>query len=106
MSGGRVLNIDDVQAIKHHLFFAEHVFERPGEARTVGRFGADPFQAGAWRRLEMGLGTLTDRLLLEHEFAEMTYLRENPGSGYFEAHSYANTDADWWTAFRKDPEWQ
>lgn len=54
----------------------------------------------------MGLGTLTDRLLLEHEFAEMTYLRENPGSGYFEAHSYANTDADWWTAFRKDPEWQ
>lgn len=66
----------------------------------MARFAPDFDQAQAWQRLVDGKGTDIDRILLEHEYLELTEMREH-GYNYDEAHEIANKRFDWWTAFEE-----
>ncbi len=86
---------DDVEQIKNHLFREEHpIIDYDGNL-IRRRFDADPAIAEAWIRLRAGHPLPADIVLLEHELAESTYLRADPGSTYQDAHAHANLDHHW-----------
>jgi len=106
MPDGHILTQTDIAAIKEHVFATEHVLSEPGHPPQLGRFDPDPDQAEAWLRLADDSALDSDRLLLHHEYLELTYLREHPGATYREAHEAANLTANWEAIFRGDSSWQ
>ena len=87
--------------IKEHLFETRHRRTDSSDKVMVERFDPSPDIAEAWIRLSDGRGTALDRLLLQHEFAEMEYLKRHPSADYTEAHDYANTVANWQQAIMR-----
>jgi hypothetical protein len=85
----------DIEAVKDHIFYDEHLLEAVDGGHVEGRFEAHPEIAEAWVRLRSGRHTDSDLLLLEHELAEHQYLAAHPEASYAEAHRTANTVADW-----------
>jgi hypothetical protein len=85
----------DVSAISRYTGYKAHriqnikdyLFDNP-------EWAADSEIAAAWHRLRIGAGTETDRLLLQHETAEMWY-RYNVNPNYTPAHARANRHWDW-----------
>ena len=93
-------SIQEIQAIKAHVFFEEHPLDGPegldGPEEIVNaRYDSDPAMAEAWLRLRSGDYLPQDLTLLEHELAEHDYYAQHPGSTYREAHAAANRVADW-----------
>ncbi|GLX18404.1 WXG100 family type VII secretion target [Streptomyces lavendulae] len=87
---------EEIASVKKHVFDTEHPIEDYETGQVVVRkFDADAEIADAWIRLRSGNALPEDRLLLEHELAELTYLRENPGATYQEAHRVANEKFNW-----------
>ncbi len=78
------------------MFDTEHPIEDYETGQVVVRkFDADPEIADAWIRLRSGYSVPEDHVLLNHELAELTYLREHPGATYQEVHRVANQGYDW-----------
>ncbi|MFI9627499.1 WXG100 family type VII secretion target [Streptomyces sp. NPDC052042] len=95
-NGATGFSSEEITAIKKHVFDTEHPIEDYETGKVVVRkFDADAEIADAWIRLRAGNSLPEDRLLLEHELAELTYLRENPGATYQEAHRVANETYNW-----------
>ncbi|MFJ6012135.1 hypothetical protein [Streptomyces sp. NPDC092952] len=95
-NGATGFSSEEIAAIKKHVFDTEHPIEDYETGKVVVRkFDADAEIADAWIRLRAGNSLPEDRLLLEHELAELTYLRENPGVTYQEAHRVANETYNW-----------
>ncbi|MFF9654129.1 hypothetical protein [Streptomyces sp. NPDC014622] len=95
-NGATGFSSEEITAIKKHVFDTEHPIEDYETGKVVVRkFDADAEIADAWIRLRAGASLPEDRLLLEHELAELTYLRENPGATYQEAHRVANETYNW-----------
>ncbi|MFJ9211061.1 putative T7SS-secreted protein [Streptomyces sp. L-9-10] len=87
---------EEIASVKKHVFDTEHPIVDPETGKVVVRkFDADAEIADAWIRLRSGNALPEDHLLLEHEIAELGYLRDNPGATYQEAHRFANTDYNW-----------
>ncbi|MEV7559205.1 WXG100 family type VII secretion target [Streptomyces sp. NPDC048331] len=87
---------EEIAAVKKHVFDTEHpIVDYETGGVVMRKFDADAEIADAWIRLRSGNGLPEDRLLLEHELAELTYLREHPGSTYQEAHRVANETHNW-----------
>ncbi|WP_308409601.1 hypothetical protein [Streptomyces sp. A3M-1-3] len=87
---------EEIAAVKKHVFDTEHPIEDYETGEVVMRkFDADAEIADAWIRLRSGNALPEDHLLLEHEVAELTYLRDNPGATYQEAHRVANEKYNW-----------
>ncbi|MGW2112569.1 hypothetical protein ACWCPL_39475, partial [Streptomyces sp. NPDC001948] len=87
---------DEIASVKKHVFDTEHPIVDPETGRVaIRKFDADAEIADAWIRLRSGNALPEDHLLLEHEIAELGYLRDNPGSTYQEAHRFANTNYNW-----------
>jgi hypothetical protein len=82
----------NIQRVKQHLFYAEHLLDRyvevgvPAERR---RFDSDLGIANAWKRLEQGHATAADRQLLRHEAAEAFLMRWWHDPSYHRAHTRA-----------------
>ncbi|MER5205071.1 putative T7SS-secreted protein [Streptomyces sp. NPDC002825] len=95
-NGATGFSSEEIAAIKKHVFDTEHPIEDYETGKVVVRkFDADAEIADAWIRLRSGNSLPEDRLLLEHELAELTYLREHPGATYQEAHRVANETYNW-----------
>ncbi|MGI5188950.1 hypothetical protein ACQEVI_12495 [Promicromonospora sp. CA-289599] len=92
---GTIITLDDLAAIKEHVFLTEHELRYGDGTVAIKRFDAIPEQAEAWFRLQDGKALPSDRLWLLHEKTELEYLRDNPGSTYREAHAAANHVANW-----------
>jgi uncharacterized protein YukE len=87
---------EEIASVKKHVFDTEHPIVDPETGQVVVRkFDADAEIADAWIRLRSGNGLPEDHLLLEHEIAELGYLRDNPGATYQEAHRFANSNYNW-----------
>ncbi|MEU0398626.1 hypothetical protein ABZ208_39055, partial [Streptomyces sp. NPDC006208] len=87
---------EEIASVKKHVFDTEHPIVDPETGKVVVRkFDADAEIADAWIRLRSGNALPEDHLLLEHEIAELGYLRDNPGSTYQEAHRHANSNYNW-----------
>ncbi|MFF0217156.1 putative T7SS-secreted protein [Streptomyces vinaceus] len=87
---------EEIAAVKKHVFDTEHpIVDYETGGVVMRKFDADAEIADAWIRLRSGNALPEDRLLLEHELAELTYLRENPGATYQEAHRVANETYNW-----------
>lgn len=85
------IKIENVQKVKDHLFYEEHLLDRYveyGIPAQRARFDSDMGIANAWKRLENGTHTPDDMKLLRHETAEAWYMRRND-SGYTDAHNAA-----------------
>ncbi|WP_455354517.1 putative T7SS-secreted protein [Streptomyces sp. SYSU K217416] len=94
--GSTGFTAEEIAAVKKHVFDTEHPIEDYETGQVVMRkFDADAEIADAWIRLRSGNALPEDHLLLEHEVAELTYLRENPGATYQEAHRVANEKYNW-----------
>ena len=78
--------------IMEHVFIMEHDL---GDGK-FGRFDTDYHIAQAWQRLEQGKGTKADIMLLNHELAELTLMRER-GCNYKEAHDIVDKKYPWFT---------
>uniref|UniRef100_A0AAU2VPU1 Uncharacterized protein n=1 Tax=Streptomyces sp. NBC_00008 TaxID=2903610 RepID=A0AAU2VPU1_9ACTN len=88
----------EISAIKKHVFDTEHPIEDYETGAVVTRkFDADAEIADAWIRLRSANSIPEDHVLLEHELAELNYLRNHPGSTYQEAHRVANETYNWQT---------
>lgn len=95
-NGSSGFSADEIASVKKHVFDTEHPIVDPENGKVVVRkFDADAEIADAWIRLRSGNALPEDHLLLEHEIAELGYLRDHPGSTYQEAHKFANTDYNW-----------
>ena len=99
LPNGHVLTREELAQIKSHVFNDSHLMT-DYETGELGRrrYDASADMAEAWHRLINGTGTHVDRLLLQHELAESNYLRAHPEATYLEAHMYAQSVADWFTA--------
>lgn len=87
---------DEIAAVKKHVFDTEHpIVDYETGGVVMRKFDADAQIADAWIRLRSGNALPEDRLLLERELAELTYLRENPGATYQDAHRVANETYNW-----------
>ncbi|WP_327738233.1 hypothetical protein OG749_35035 [Streptomyces nojiriensis] len=87
---------EEIAAVKKHVFDTEHpIVDYETGGVVMRKFDADAEIADAWIRLRSGNALPEDRLLLEHELAELTYLREHPGATYQEAHRVANETHNW-----------
>jgi hypothetical protein len=87
---------DDIAAAVRHAFVDEHTLGGGHYGPEYrGQFQSSPDNAEAWLRLRDGTATDVDRLLLNHEVAEMAYMRTHPGATYREAHAHANGVANW-----------
>ncbi|WP_093874961.1 hypothetical protein [Streptomyces sp. TLI_105] len=83
-------------SIKEHVFDTGHPIGDDETGKVVVRKSdADAEIADAWIRLRSGNSLSEDRILLEHELAELTYLREHPGATYREAHRVADETCNW-----------
>jgi hypothetical protein len=90
----------DIADVKRHLFEDEHplnVYDDNGNVvgTEMRRFDADPDIADAWIRMADGRATPSDLRLLDHELAELNYMRDHPGATYSDAHRHANTVSNW-----------
>jgi hypothetical protein len=86
----------EIAAVKRHLMLEEHRIEHPGTGRIeVRRFDPDEDIADAWIRLRAGRPLPEDITLINHELAELRYLRDHPGATYRQAHTHANRLFDW-----------
>jgi hypothetical protein len=86
----------EIAAIKKHLFDTEHpILDYETGQVVVRKFDPDPEIADAWIRLRSGNALPEDHVLLEHELAELNYLRANPGVTYQDAHRVANESFNW-----------
>jgi hypothetical protein len=94
LSGQTGFSVQEIQAIKIHVFVAEHPLEGP-DGIVHARYDPDADMADAWLRLRSGQYLPQDLTLLEHELAEHNYYVQHPGSTYREAHAAANQVADW-----------
>ena len=83
------MSIEKIEAIKQHVFFTEH--EIDGEKV---RFTESYKIAEAWRRLQTADFLPEDLLLLQHEYLELT-LMKNLGYTYGQAHVEANKKFNW-----------
>ena len=83
------MSIDKIEAIKQHVFFTEH--EIDGEKV---RFTESYKISEAWRRLQTADFLPEDLLLLQHEYLELT-LMKNLGYTYGQAHVEANKKFNW-----------
>ncbi len=92
---GSTFTRDDIEQIKNHLFRAIHACVDYDGNIVHQRFDANPDIAEAWIRLRAGRPLPADMVLLEHELAESTYMREHPGATYQEAHAHANESHNW-----------
>lgn len=81
---------EKVEAVRNHVFFNEHSFY---DGRYE-RFKPDVETALAWQRLERGEGSKLDRMLLNHEYTELTFMLKK-GYVYEVAHLYANVRYPW-----------
>ncbi len=106
VGGGSGFTVEEIQAIKDHVFFEEHPLDAYDEELVISRYAPSPDMAEAWLRLRSGRGTPPDVMLLEHESAEHNYYVSHPGATYSEAHAAANQVADWsvdtWPASNED----
>jgi hypothetical protein len=69
--------------VKRHLMLEEHRIEGPGTGWIeVRRFDPDEDIADAWIRLRDGRPLPEDITLVNHELAELRYLRDPPGATY------------------------
>ncbi|MFJ1748705.1 hypothetical protein ACIOJD_21005 [Streptomyces sp. NPDC088116] len=95
-NGSSGFSAEEIASVKKHVFDTEHPIVDPETGKVVVRkFDADAEIADAWIRLRSGNSLPEDHLLLEHEIAELGYLRDHPGSTYQEAHRFANKDYNW-----------
>lgn len=86
----------EIQEIKEHLFVREQLIEDYETGEPVSRrFDPDEEIAAAWVRLQVGNEIYSDLVLLEHELAEIDYLRVSPDATYQEAHREANKRYNW-----------
>lgn len=76
--------------IKQHMFVKEHRFADG----SVRRFDPDFEQAQAWDRLAQGNGSVSDLVLLKHEYVELTQMRLH-NYDYETAHEIANKYHNW-----------
>lgn len=91
------LTAEQIEDIRQHLFIRE-------QPRSDGhfRFDSDYDIAQAWQRLVSGKDLHpSDRILLMHEYEELTIMR-NTGCSYEEAHEKANKRYNWWEEFLKE----
>src|SRR5262249_42749366 len=91
----------EIAQVKSHLMVDEHVID---DVRR--RFDADPAIAEAWIRLRGGRHLEADLVLLEHELAQLDYLKTHTGATYREAHDHANERHNWQQdipQLRRDP---
>lgn len=91
ISGNTGLKSWNVQKVKDHLFYEEHLLDRYTEygiPAAMRRFDSDLAIATAWRRLEAGTFTQADMQLLRHEAAEAWYMWRH-GPSYDAAHNAA-----------------
>ena len=85
------MKISNIQKVKNHLFYDEHLLDRyeslgiPGK---MNRFDSNIDIADAWLRLEAGTHTSLDIQLLKHEAAEAWYMRKH-GPSYNNSHNAA-----------------
>ena len=87
---------EEIADVKQHLFDTEHLIEDYETGEVVRRsFDPDADIADAWVRLRNGTPLPEDFVLLQHELRELTYLRDNPGATYQEAHRHANEQHNW-----------
>ena len=89
IAGNTGFSIEDVQAVKNHLFFDEHEL-----VDGVRRF--DPLYdiAVSWQRLIEGKNIQEmDLILLNHEFIESKLMKQ--GKSYSEAHDIAEKQYDY-----------
>ncbi|OII64662.1 hypothetical protein BJP40_19785 [Streptomyces sp. CC53] len=95
-NGSSGFSEQEVASIKKHVFDTEHpIIDQETGQVVIRKFDADAEIADAWIRLRSGNAIPEDYLLLEHELAELGYLRDNPGSTYQAAHSFANQSYNW-----------
>ncbi|MFJ6852122.1 putative T7SS-secreted protein [Streptomyces sp. NPDC091271] len=95
-NGSTGFSSEEIASVKKHVFDTEHPIVDPETGKVVIRkFDADAEIADAWIRLRSGNALPEDHILLEHEIAELGYLRDHPGSTYQEAHRFANEDHNW-----------
>jgi uncharacterized protein YukE len=100
LDGSSGFSPEEITSIKRHLMEQEHplnVYDHNGNVvgTEIRRFDADPDIADAWARMADGRATPQDIKLLEHELAELNYMRDHPGATYAEAHQHANTVSNW-----------
>ncbi|MGA4987575.1 hypothetical protein [Nonomuraea bangladeshensis] len=96
MNGSSGFTEKEISDVKRHLMETAHRIEDRETGEIVLRsFDADPEIADAWIRLRSGRPLPEDFILLEHELAELNYLREHPGCTYQEAHAAANETYHW-----------
>jgi glycosyltransferase involved in cell wall biosynthesis len=86
---------EEIRQIREHLLFDQHLLDDYEGGLVRSRFDPDPAIAEAWIRLVEGRPLDADLVLLEHELAESTYMREHPGATYREAHTYADSQHNW-----------
>ncbi|MCX4963344.1 hypothetical protein OHA98_00650 [Streptomyces sp. NBC_00654] len=95
-NGATGFSSQEITAIKKHVFDTEHPIKDYETGKVVVRkFDADAEIADAWIRLRSGNSLPEDRLLLEHELAELAPSPENPGATYQEAHRVAIETHNW-----------
>jgi hypothetical protein len=87
---------EEIAAVKRHLMVEEHRIQHPETGRIeIRRFDPDEDVADAWIRLRAGRPLPEDLILVNHELAELRYLRDHPGATYQQAHRHANRLFDW-----------
>jgi hypothetical protein len=69
-------SLEEIAAVKRHLMQEEHRI--------------DEDIADAWIRLRAGRPLPEDVILVNHELAELRYLRLHPGATYRQAHTHAS----------------
>jgi hypothetical protein len=79
-----------IEDIKNHMFKNEHLFDDG----SVRQFDSNYWQAEAWKRMEKGMMTDLDELLLKHELYELELMKKY-GSTYEQAHKKATELYDW-----------
>lgn len=86
----------EIEKIINHIFKEKHHFQD-------GRFelfGTDEDIVRALERLKTGEHTETDILLLNHEFTELTYMKNKKYNVYEVAHKMANKKYNWQEAIK------
>lgn len=86
----------DIEKIINHIFKEKHHFQ-DGRYEL---FGTDEDIVRALERLKTGEHTETDILLLNHEFTELTYMKNKKYNVYEVAHKMANKKYNWQEAIK------
>lgn len=81
----------EIEQIVNHIFKNKHKFENG----SVKFFDPSADIVKAFERLRTGEHTDSDILLLNHEFAELTYMRNKKYNVYENAHKMANRKYNW-----------